>query len=126
MPTSRLPIDIKLLLTESIDSVAHLEVLLMLFQNPTKLWDADAVGKELRSNRTAATIQLENLARQGFLKSTDSKNFRYETENQELNKKVEQLVQLYQEKPVAIISCIYERPTDKLKGFADAFKIKKD
>ena len=126
MPTSRLPLDIKQFLIDYIDSIAHLEVLLKLFSDPQKDWNAEELSKEMRSNITAATIQLVNLQRYGLIKSNDQKLFRYETSDIDMNKKVETLAQLYHDKPVAVVSCIYEKPTDKLKGFADAFKLKKD
>ena len=126
LPTSRLPLDIKQFLIDNIDSIAHLEVLLKLFSDPTESWNAENLSKEMRSNITAATIQLESLQRKGLIKSNDGKFYRYESTNAELNKKIEDLVNVYHDKPVAVVSCIYERPTDKLKGFADAFKLKKD
>lgn len=126
MATSRLPLDIKSFLIESIDSVAHLEVLLMLFSNPGKVWSADNVSKESRSNITAATLQLEGLARNGLLKSTDSKSYIFEPTDPQIKDIVKRLFDLYHDSPVAVVTCIYEKPTDKLKGFADAFKLKKD
>jgi hypothetical protein len=126
LPTSRLPLDIKQFLIDNIDSIAHLEVLLKLFSNPEKNWNAEDLSKEMRSNISAATIQLVNLQRKGLIKSNDDLSYRYEATNAELNKQIENLVLLYHDKPVAVVSCIYEKPTDKLKGFADAFKLKKD
>lgn len=125
MPTSRLPLEIKSFLIQFIDSISHLEVLLMLFSTPEKKWDAQNVSKELRSNVTAATIQLENLHSKGLIAVDDSRQFSYHASH-ELNDSIKLLYILYHDKPVAIVSCIYEKPTDKLKGFSDAFKLKKD
>ncbi len=126
MATSRLPLDIKSFLIESIDSVAHLEVLLMLFADPNKEWTPEAVSKESRSNMTAATLQLESLVRNGLFKHTDSKKYKFQPINPEMHDLVKRLVGFYHDSPVAVVSCIYEKPVDKLKGFADAFKLKKD
>ena len=98
----------------------------MLFSNPGKEWSADSVSKESRSNMTAATQQLESLARNGLLKSTDSKTYIFQPTQIENTELVKRLFDIYHDAPVAVVTCIYEKPTDKLKGFADAFKIKKD
>lgn len=126
MATSRLPLDIKSFLIESVDSVAHLEVLLMLYSNPNKDWSAELVSRESRSNMTAATQQLESLARNGLLKISDSKTYKFQPTNPDMHELVKRLFDIYHDAPVAVVTCIYEKPTDKLKGFADAFKIKKD
>lgn len=98
----------------------------MLFATPNKKWDALSVSKELRSNESAATIQLEDLRDKGLLVMDDSHHFLYHPINDELHEKVKILLNLYHDKPVAIVACIYERPQDKLKGFANAFRIKRD
>lgn len=98
----------------------------MLFSNPNKDWSAESVSKESRSNITAATQQLEGLARNGLLKITDSKSYIFQPTHPEMLDLVKRLFDIYHDAPVAVVTCIYEKPTDKLKGFADAFKIKKD
>lgn len=125
MPTSRLPLEVKSFLIQFIDSISHLEVLLMLYSTPEKKWDAQNVSKELRSNVTAATIQLENLQSKGLITVDESHQYSYH-ESSALHETIKLLFNLYHAKPVAVVSCIYEKPTDKLKGFSDAFKIKKD
>lgn len=124
MPTSSLPLEIKSFLIEYIDSISHLEVLLMLFSTPDKKWDAQSVSREFRSNVTAATIQLENLQQKGLIKVDESRSYFYVPE--EHHELIKALYVLYHDKPVAVIACIYDKPQDKLKSFANAFKIKKD
>lgn len=125
MPTSRLPLDIKSFLMESIDSVTHLEVLLMLYQNPEKNWDVESVRKEMRSSFSSASQQLASLTEKGLI-SFNGDNYSYKPFSLELDNKVKKLHQLYHDMPVAVVTCIYERPAEKLKNFSDAFKIKKD
>ncbi|WPU63856.1 hypothetical protein [Peredibacter starrii] len=96
----------------------------MLFSSPEKKWDAQHVSKELRSNVTAATIQLEDLEQKGLIKVDEKRFFFYSPkEHHEL---IKTLFILYHDKPVAVVTCIYDKPQDKLKSFANAFKIKKD
>lgn len=125
MPTSRLPLDIKSFLMESIDSVTHLEVLLKLYQNPEKKWDVESVRKEMRSSLSSASQQLASLTEKGLL-ICNANYYSYKPSTPELDNKVRKLHQLYHDMPVAVVTCIYERPAEKLKNFSDAFKIKKD
>ncbi len=52
--------------------------------------------------------------------------FSYAPSDEKIAQDVQKLYSIYQERPVAVISYLYEKPVDRLKGFADAFKIKKD
>ena len=72
-----------------------------------------------------ALKQMEGLYNKGILKK-DTYLFSYSPKNEIINYKLEKLFFLYQERPVAIVTFIFTKPENKLKGFADAFKIKKD
>ena len=113
-------------LIEHIDSVSHLEVLLMLFNNKHREYSAENVSKELRSNDHSASNQLSKLADKGLFKVNDQKKYQYSPASSELHEKVSRLVNIYQEMPVAVVTCIYEKPKDALKDFSNAFKFKKD
>ncbi len=126
LATSRLPIDVKELLTNHIDSVGQLEVLLIFFNNPDKNWSPVSISQELRTNVTSAANQMAKLAANGFIKNVSGDLYIYDPTTEELRMKVDHLHLAYKEMSVAVISFIYEKPSDKLKGFADAFKLKKD
>lgn len=98
----------------------------MLFNNKNREWTAESVSKEMRSNSHSAANQLDQLFAKGFLTVSATKQYQYKPTSPELDEKVSRLSQVYKEMPVAVVTCIYEKPTDKLKGFSDAFKFKKD
>lgn len=98
----------------------------MLFNNRDREFTAENVSKEMRSNAHSAGNQLSQLKHKGLLSSTDEKTFKYWPATPELDEKVKSVAALYNEMPVAVVTCIYEKPTDKLKDFSDAFKFKKD
>lgn len=126
MATSSLPLDIKNLLTECIESVSQLEALFAFYKTPGEQWTVASLSKELRSNETSAARQIMHLVKFGFIKQIDEQHFIYSPSTDKLSADVENLHRTFQEKSVAVIAYLYEKPTDKLKGFADAFKIKKD
>ncbi len=97
----------------------------MLYKTPEKKWDVESIRKEMRSSLSSASQQLTSLTEKGLLRC-EGNNYSYGPSSAELDNKVKKLHQLYHEMPVAVVTCIYERPTEKLKNFSDAFKIKKD
>lgn len=125
MPASSLPLDVKNFLNDVIESVTHLEVLLILYLNPDKQFTADSISKELRTNIRSAEVQLQHLSDKGLLQKAD-KHYTYKPLTEELNQNVKHTYEVYKEKPVAVIAGIFEKPQDKLKNFSDAFKLKKD
>lgn len=126
MPFSRLPIDIKNFLNEYIDSVTHLEVLLMLYTHHDTLFNAQAISKELRTNTRSAEAQLKHLAEKGLLSVDEKQCYQYKPISEELHKRVISVYDIYKVKPVAVVACIFDKPTEKLKDLSNAFKLKKD
>lgn len=125
MPASRLPLDIKAFLNDVIESVTHLEVLLILFSHPDKQFTADGISKDLRTNERSTEVQLQHLSEKGLLHKSEN-IYQYHPATEELHQKVKLTYQLYKERPVAVIAGIFEKPQENLKNFSDAFKLKKD
>jgi hypothetical protein len=105
--------------------VGQLEVLLVFFNNPDKTWSPYSLSLELRTNETSAAKQMAKFASTGFIKNVSGDLYSYDP-SPDMKEKIEHLHLAYKEMSVAVISFIYEKPSDKLRGFADAFKIKKD
>lgn len=126
MATSSLPLDIKELLTDYIDSVAQLEALMLFLRDPQHSWTPETLSKELRSSHTSAAKQMAQLANSGFIRTNEKNEYYFAPANEKLRTGAEKLNDVFKEKQVAVIAFLYERPTDKLKGFADAFKLRKD
>lgn len=127
MANSSLPLDIQEMLSKYIDSVGLLEALILIFDFPEREWTPEELSRELRSNNVSAAKQLARLAQSGFVLPTETKNaFIYSQQNPNLHQEVERLRTYYKEMSVAVIAYIYSQPQDKLKSFADAFKLRKD
>lgn len=125
MATSRLPEEIKTLLSTHVESLGHLEVLLYLYNHATQVWNAQTLSKELRNHPTNTAHHLKRLTDQGFLKC-ENNWCSYGPKTPELEEATRKLNDSFKDMPVAMIASIYEKPNDTLRGFADAFKLKKD
>jgi hypothetical protein len=52
--------------------------------------------------------------------------FRYEPRSADLADAVQALARAYADRRVTVIGLIFAKPTDKIRSFADAFRIRKD
>lgn len=122
---SGLPQDIRNFLTDCIETVSQLELLFIFYENKTRTWTATSISKELRTHASMALKQMDVLQSKGILKK-ENDQFSYAPQSEKIDENISKLHELYRERPVAIVTFIYTKPEDKLKGFADAFKFKKE
>jgi hypothetical protein len=120
--------EVRALIVERIDSVVQLEVLLLLQANADRAWTAADVAQELRIEPSWATGQLRELAARGlFAPMPDAPaTYRYAPNPPELDAAVVRLSKDYAERRVTVITLIFSKPVDKLRSFADAFRLRKD
>jgi hypothetical protein len=111
-------------LSAHIDSIDRLEILLFLRQRASQSWSAAEVAKELRIGLAAAADQLARLAKDDLL--TLGPRYRYAPLTPALAQAVDALERAYHERRVSIITLIFSKPNEKIRTFADAFKLRKD
>lgn len=116
------------LIATHIRSLEQLEILLLLAERSRETWTVDAVYNVIRSSRNSVAERLEELRLQGLLvfAGPEKKEFRFQPQSPEIAAAVEQLAKSYKSRRVKIVEMIYSPPAEPLKGFADAFKFKKD
>ena len=111
-----------------------LECLLLLQRHCARDWSAAELGRELRIDEQWATQELIDLTRRGFLADNSAHpstppstpRYRYAAATAALDEAVQQLAVLYVQRRVTVIELIYARPPDALRGFADAFRLRKE
>jgi hypothetical protein len=118
--------DVRSFIAEHVDSVVQLEVLLLVHAQHEREWSADDVSNALRINRMWAEEQLANLARRGIVVCTDKPCITYRYVSGRFDATVTKLAQAYNDRRVTIISIISSKPVDKIRTFADAFRLRKD
>src|SRR5687768_1259921 len=99
---------------------------------PARRWTADDIGRELRIEPAWAATQLQNLCSRGLIACDDpgppspTGSYRFGARSPDLESAVRGLVTAYEERRVTVIGMIFSKPVDKIRSFADAFKIRKD
>ena len=111
--------------TEHIHSVVQLETLLLLCRQREQQWTAEAVARELRIDRGAAAAELADLQLHGLVALRGS-SYVYAPRAARAEQIVAELAAAYEDQRVAVINLIYSKPSDRIRVFADAFRLRKD
>jgi hypothetical protein len=115
--------DLLSFVSASIRSVWALELLLFLKRNSTQSWDADSLILELRSSSVVIAEALASLEAAGLIRNNGT-TYRYDAASPKLDEIVAGLEHLYAEKPLSVVKAIVSRPSEQLRIFSDAFKLK--
>ena len=118
-----LPEDLARFVRECIDRLETLDLLLLL-QSSQRRWTVLQLKAEMRSSEMGVELGLGILSVRGLVvKEGDAYLFR--PKSPELEKMTLDLAACYPERRAAVIQAIYSRPSEALRSFADAFRIKK-
>lgn len=118
------------LISDHLESVAQLEVLLLLRESPERVWGAQEVAAELRTAAELAEASLGRLSRAGLVgvevDPEGRPRFCYRPSTPAAAAAVDQLAAAYATHKSAVIAFIFSSPTDSIQGFADAFRLRGD
>lgn len=128
MSANQISDDARRFLDEHITSVAQLEMVLLLRNNPQQQWTAERLSRELRVEPAWALAQLRDFSRRGLLQSSDqgALSFQYDPQSPELDQSVIAVSQAYLLQRVSVIELIYGKPSPNIRAFADAFRLRKE
>lgn len=110
----------------SFRSVWTLELLLFVHKNAEQSWKVEQLVRELRASDVVVREGLQSLQNAGLVVVEDGLLYRYAPANRVLDDTVAQLDTLYRERPLSVTRTIFSSPNERLKTFADAFRLKKD
>ena len=128
MGEHEIPNHVRAFVTEHVDSVLQLELLLLLRSDAGRRWSAAELAQELRIDAAWAAGQLDELCRHGLLhcEPADRPTYRFAPKSPDLDRTVADLAEAYAHRRVTVIGLIFSKPIEKLRTFADAFRIRKD
>ena len=122
------PDPLRSLIQEAIPTVDAAELLLALARTPgealsfaeVRNGSGNAALPEGEARRVLAEFQTYGLVAPG-----EGDTFRYAPANRALDAAVKALARAYNERPVTLVRMIYAPKDDKIRSFADAFRLKK-
>jgi len=123
-----IPEAVRRLVAERIDSIAQLELLLLLYRSAPTAWDAPGIAAELRLEPAWAAGELAELCRRGLCAevSESAARYRFQPSSADLAGAVKMLEACYADRRVTVVGLIYGRPAEPIRQFADAFRIRKE
>ena len=125
--STSIPPRVRQFIIDHIDSVMQLEVLLLIASEPGRAWTVKDLAELLRIDPTWVDSQLRAMAARGLVaQQPDSAAFRFEPRSAELSQALDELAKTYADRRVTVIGLIFAKPIDKIRSFADAFRIRKD
>lgn len=126
--TEGLAKEVRRFIDAHITSVEQIEALLLLRSDPTKEWSAEEVAKTLYTSEESVATRLDDLYSHGLLSQvrSDAIRYRFEQRNDSLRAGVEDLIESYAKRKVAVINQIFAGPSDDVQSLADAFRFRKE
>ena len=111
---------LRALINRAIDSVEHVEVLLLLKSQPQRDWTPQEIAAELRRSEASVAHRLRALTRVKLALGSES-GYRYQSGD--ADDTVEELAYEYEHRRVRLIEAIFSRSIDSARSFADAFRL---
>lgn len=128
MAEADIPEEVIRFLAEYIESLFQLEVLLLVQAHPETAWTAERVDRETRIGLESVKGLLAMFEKRGLLSygPDPELSYRYQPETEELDRAIKLLAVTYKKRRVKVTSFIYSSPLDKIRDFAEAFRMRKD
>lgn len=128
MDSNFIPDDVAEFIVDKIDSVAHMEALLLLRRSPKEKWSIPALAERLYASKNQAAELLARLCAQGIVAADDADRslYQYRPSSPELQQMLDRVADAYEKHLVPVTNLIHSRPRIRVQEFADAFKFRKD
>ena len=119
--------DIDRFILEVIDTVPHLEGLLLLWRSAPKPWTAEDIARQLYVSPNQAGSLLDDLLRRGLIsRGTNGQSFFYDSSSEPRNCLIRAVDITYRRELIRISGMIHSKPSAGVRAFADAFRFRKD
>ena len=122
------PDDLRSFIQDYIPTVDAAELLLALTREPARRYAVGAAIDAVRPtvlSEPVARRYLGHFESQGLLVS-EGGEYRYSPATPALERAVRALMKVYNERPVTLVRMIYGPRDEKIRSFADAFRLKKE
>jgi hypothetical protein len=113
-------------LLNSIDTVPHLEALLLLFQSPATVWTVADLAARIYVNEKQANGILEDLTRRSLIARVDQNpiTYQYLDKPQAETELLQKVAHCYRTQLVQLTRFIHSNASSSVRDFARAFRLK--
>jgi hypothetical protein len=121
------PAELKQFIAQHVESLAQLEALLILRQDPHRHWQSPDLAQRLYITPDMCEGILADLERRGFTaRASGAAAYHYQPRDLAADRLLDDLSTIYQQRRVAVITEIYSKPVNKVQTFADAFRLRRE
>jgi hypothetical protein len=121
---SGVPGPVRRFIAGHIESVGQLEVLLLLRAAADKEWTTDEVARAVVTQRASAGGWLEQLRTDGLV-TLVAERYRYSPPNADVERAIDELAESYAKYRVAVIGLIFSKPSEHVRDFPEAFRLRR-
>lgn len=111
---------------DQIDSVTHLEALLLIWNSRPKLWSIEDMGKVLYVRNEFAGKILDSLAQRGLIAVASAGTYTAVVSDAERTRLLEAVDAAYRRELIRISSMIHSKAPAGVRDFARAFRFTRD
>lgn len=113
-------------LLDSIDTVPHLEALLLMFQSPATAWSVAELAARIYVSDKQATAILEDLTRRLLIVRVEQSPpaYQYVARSQAQKELIDQVARSYRTQLVQVTRFIHSNASGSVRDFARAFRLK--
>jgi hypothetical protein len=128
MTSPEIPARVLQFLAERIDTVPQLEALLLLWENPQRLWSEEELAGRIYVSRPVAVSILQALQRQQLVTAEPAAavRYRYNPQWDSSGEVMPEVATSYRRHLVPLATFIHSRASTAVREFARAFDLKKD
>jgi len=121
--------DVERFLVEHIDSIAQLEIVALLYGEPETARTAAVIARVIGVDPAWAATELGRLVGRGFVAPATNGGdpaYRFSADDPALRETIERVLQAFRERRVTVVDLVATKPSPHVRGFADAFRWRKD
>jgi hypothetical protein len=128
MTSPEIPARVLQFLAERIDTVPQLEAVLLLWEDPQRLWSEEELAGRIYVGRPVAAAILQALQRQQLVTVEPSSvaRYRYNPQWDPTGEVMPEVAGAYRRHLVPLATFIHSRASTAVREFARAFDLKKD
>jgi len=126
MASGAIPNEVEQFLLAAIDTVPHLEALLLIFQNPAKVWSVADLASRIYVASPQAAAVLEDLTRRNLITLVEPSppTYQYIAPSSEQTELLHKVAEAYRTQLVQVARFIHTKPSASVRDFARAFRLK--
>jgi hypothetical protein len=128
MNSPQIPPSVLQFIAERIDTVPQLEALLLLWENPQRVWTEEELAARIYVSRQNAAQILQALERRQLVtaEAAQATHYRYNPQWDPSGQVMPEVAAAYSRHLVPLATFIHSRASSAVREFARAFDLKKD